>query len=115
MRLLLGLALRNLLAAPRRTGLLSLAIALVTMLFVVLLTVSQGIRDNLVGAATTMSAGHVNVSGFYKPTPNAAIPSRSRGSTAAQGISDPGGENGRASATASIPKIRKTIFHCTAW
>lgn len=70
----LQLAARNLLQARRRTGLLALAIGLVTMLLVLLLSVSQGISDTLVTSATSLSAGHVNVSGFYKSTPSDASP-----------------------------------------
>jgi len=34
---------------------------------VVLLALANGLQDNLVRAATTISAGHVSVSGFFKP------------------------------------------------
>ncbi len=74
MAVIFRIALQNLLQAKRRTALLSLAIGLVTMLLVLLLAVSQGIEDNLVRAATTVSAGHVNVAGFYKPTAGSARP-----------------------------------------
>lgn len=70
----LAIAGRNLLQARRRSSLLALAIGLVTMLLVLLLSVSQGISDNLVTSATSLSAGHVNVSGFYKSTPADAAP-----------------------------------------
>jgi putative ABC transport system permease protein len=72
--MLIRIAARNLLQAPRRTGLLGLAIGLVTMLLILLMALSRGITENLVDAATTMSAGHVNVAGFYKPTAGTAIP-----------------------------------------
>ena len=74
MGVLLRIAYRNLVQARRRTTLLSLAVGLVTMLLVVLLSISRGIEDNLVKAATTVSAGHINVSGFFKPTPGSASP-----------------------------------------
>lgn len=74
MRVLLLIALRNLTGARRRTALLSTAIGLVTMLLVLLLSLSSGIEDNLVDAATTMSGGHVNVGGFYKASAGAAAP-----------------------------------------
>ncbi|MDP6931591.1 MAG: FtsX-like permease family protein [Myxococcota bacterium] len=72
--LLLRIAARNLVQARRRTGLLMLAIGLVTSLLVLLLSLSQGVSDNLVRAATTVSAGHVNVAGFYKVTPTETGP-----------------------------------------
>jgi len=53
MGVLLRIAYRNLVQARRRTTLLSLAVGLVTMLLVVLLSISRGIEDNLVKAATT--------------------------------------------------------------
>lgn len=71
---ILGIAARNLLQARRRTALLSLAIALVTWLLVLLLSMAAGIEDNLVDAATTLSAGDVNVGGFYKITSTRAAP-----------------------------------------
>lgn len=74
MLVLARIALRNLLLAPRRSGLLGAAIALVTGLLVVLLAVSAGIEDNLVRSATQLSAGHVNVGGFHKTTPTDAAP-----------------------------------------
>ncbi|RME06223.1 MAG: ABC transporter permease, partial [Deltaproteobacteria bacterium] len=70
MKLFLSIAARNLLQARRRTLLLSAALGLVTLLLVILLALSQGITDNLIRSATTLSAGHVNVAGFYKPTPD---------------------------------------------
>lgn len=74
MALLLRIALRNLIAARRRSLLLGTAIAMVTGALVLLMALSQGITDNLVTAATTMSAGHVNVAGFFKPTAGSAAP-----------------------------------------
>lgn len=67
-------ALRNLLQARRRSLLLSLALAMVTMLLVMLLALSQGLTDNMVKTATTLSSGHVNVSGFFKLTPGMVSP-----------------------------------------
>lgn len=72
--IIVQVALRNLLQAKRRTALLGLAIALVTGMLVLLGSMSRGINDSLVQAATTLSAGHVNVAGFYKPTAGTALP-----------------------------------------
>jgi putative ABC transport system permease protein len=74
MGVLFSIALRNLVQSPRRTSLLMLAIGLVTAFLVLLLSLSAGISDNLVLSATTMSAGHVNVGGFWKPTAGTAFP-----------------------------------------
>ncbi len=74
MRTLLYIAFRNLVQARTRTALLSSAICLVTMMLVLLLSVSAGIEDNMVGAATTLSGGHVNVAGFFKSTSDDAAP-----------------------------------------
>lgn len=68
------IALRNLVQARVRTGLLGTAIGLVTMALVLLMALSAGIDDNLVRGATTMSGGHVTVAGFYKQTPSQAVP-----------------------------------------
>jgi len=74
MGVILSIAARNLLQARRRTALLSLAIAIVTWMLVLLLSMAAGIQDNLVDAATTLSAGDVNIGGFYKVTSTRAAP-----------------------------------------
>ncbi|MCB9727133.1 MAG: FtsX-like permease family protein [Deltaproteobacteria bacterium] len=60
--------------ARRRTALLGGALALVTMLLVLLLALSAGLSDTIVRSATTLSAGHVNVSGWHKLTSRDAAP-----------------------------------------
>ncbi len=74
MGVLASIALRNLMQSPRRTALLALAIGLVTTFLVLLMSLSRGINENLVTSATTLSAGHVNVAGFWKPTTGTAFP-----------------------------------------
>lgn len=68
------IAARNLLQARRRTAVLGSAIALVTMMLVLLLSVSQGIYENMIKGATNLSAGMVSVAGFYKITPGSVAP-----------------------------------------
>lgn len=65
---------RNLFRARRRTLLLSAALALVTGFLVFLLSMSRGITENMIRSATTLSAGHVNVAGFYKTRPTDSAP-----------------------------------------
>lgn len=72
--MLIRIALRNLIQAQRRTLLLGIAIALVAMLFLILRTVSHSISERMVEAATTLSAGHVNVGGFFKERKKDAAP-----------------------------------------
>jgi putative ABC transport system permease protein len=72
--LLVRIAFRNLLAARGRTLLLGSAIGIVTAMLVLLLSLAGGIEDNLVRSATTLSAGHVSVAGFYKSKPTDAAP-----------------------------------------
>ncbi len=74
MRVLVHIALRNLFQARRRTALLGSAIALVSASLILLLSIAHGIEDSLVTSATTLSAGHVNVGGFYKTTATDAAP-----------------------------------------
>ncbi len=74
MTLYLRIALRNLAQSRRRTLLLGGALASVTFLLVVLMALSQGLSDTMIRAATTLSAGHVNVAGFYKDKPTSAAP-----------------------------------------
>ena len=70
----LEIAARNLVQARRRTLLLGLAISLVAMLFLVLRSVSNSVGDRMVESATTLSAGHINVGGFFKPRKKGAAP-----------------------------------------
>ena len=65
-------AFRNLLQARRRSLLLALALSVVSMLLVLLLSLSQGMSNSLLETTTTLASGHVNVHGFYKPSPNSA-------------------------------------------
>lgn len=71
---LFQIAMRNLVQARRRTGVLFLAVGTVTGMLVLLQAMSQGINDNMETAATTLSAGQINVAGFYKVTPGSAAP-----------------------------------------
>lgn len=66
MSVLLSVAVRNLLQSRRRSTLLALAIGLVTMMLVLLLGISGGIKANMIRSATTISSGYVNVAGFFK-------------------------------------------------
>ena len=58
------IALRHLRQGGRRTWLLAIALTIVSALFIQLLSLSNGVNDNLVKAATAFTTGHVNVSGF---------------------------------------------------
>ncbi len=74
MGILFAIAGRNLIQAKRRSSLLGLALAIVTMLLVLLSSLSQGLSETMIDSATTLSAGHVNVSGFFKATAADAAP-----------------------------------------
>ncbi|MBI5610971.1 MAG: FtsX-like permease family protein [Deltaproteobacteria bacterium] len=71
---LLRLAVRNLLQHKRRTMLLGAAIATVTVLLILLLSLLTGMRATMLRTATTLMTGHVNVAGFYKITSGSAAP-----------------------------------------
>lgn len=72
MGIYLKVAFRNLIQARRRSLLLGVALASVSMLFVFLLAISQGMANSLFETTTTLASGHVNVHGFFKPTMNSA-------------------------------------------
>lgn len=74
MRAYLLIAFHNLLQARRRTLLLGLSLALVTMLLIVLGAVSQGFSTTLRDNATSLASGHVNVAGWYKSKQTDAWP-----------------------------------------
>src|SRR5271163_986753 len=67
-------AFRNLLQHTRRTLFLGTAIAVVTVLMVLLTGLSTGTSETMLRSATTLMSGHVNVGGFYKITEGAAAP-----------------------------------------
>jgi putative ABC transport system permease protein len=68
------IALLNLIEHRRRTMFLGAAIAVVTMLLVLLTALSTGVRQTLIHSATTLSTGHLNIGGFYKVSPGQAGP-----------------------------------------
>lgn len=103
MRVLFLIAFRNLVQARRRSGLLGLAIAMVTALLVFLMALSSGIEENMIRAATTVSAGHVNVAGFFKPTTGSASPIVT-GKTAL-----------RAAVEAAVPEIDYIVERDRGW
>lgn len=74
MVVLVRIALRNLVQATTRSALLAAAIGLVTAMLVLMLSIGGGIEDNLVRSATTLSAGHVSVAGFFKAKASDAAP-----------------------------------------
>ena len=74
LRMILTIAMRNLIMARMRTFFLGTALTLVTMLLVILMGLSQGISNNIVRSATTLSTGHVNVAGFFKATSTDSAP-----------------------------------------
>lgn len=71
---ILNIAFRNLLQAKRRTILLGLAVAIVASLFLVLRAVSASVSEKMIESATTLSAGHVNIGGFFKSSRKASAP-----------------------------------------
>jgi putative ABC transport system permease protein len=74
MRTFFLIALRNLIQARRRTLLLGSAIAFVSLLLLLLLSINKGVSDRLIEASTLTSTGHVNVAGFFKQRANSATP-----------------------------------------
>lgn len=74
MQQLFLIAVRNLGTHKRRTLLLGGAIAGVTALLVVLMGLSNGMKDTMLRSATTLMTGHVNVAGFYKVTAGQSAP-----------------------------------------
>jgi len=74
MGVFIRIAVRNLVQARLRSFFLALALSMVTMLLVLLLALSQGLTDTMISSATTLSSGHVNVSGFFKAKASDANP-----------------------------------------
>ncbi len=74
MKQLLRIGVRNLLQNRRRSLMLGGAIALVTLLLVMLLAISGGMQATMLRSANTLTTGHVNVAGFYKVTSTGSGP-----------------------------------------
>jgi putative ABC transport system permease protein len=74
MSIYLRVAVRNLVQARRRTLLLSVALAFVSMLLVLLMALSAGITHTMLRSSTALVTGHVNVGGFYKAKPGDYYP-----------------------------------------
>jgi putative ABC transport system permease protein len=71
---LFEIAFKSLLSHRLRTFVLVTAIALVTGVMVVMLGIAEGMNRTLIESSTTLMSGHVNVSGFYKPSAGQAAP-----------------------------------------
>lgn len=85
---MLRIAFRNLLQARRRTLLMGLAIVIVAMLFLCLRAVGNSVSERMIEAATTLSAGHVNVGGFYKVRKKDAFPMVTKSAEVLQIVKD---------------------------
>ncbi|HEX8702225.1 MAG TPA: FtsX-like permease family protein [Myxococcaceae bacterium] len=68
------IAFRNLLAHRRRTLLLGGAIAGVTGVLVLFISLTNGLKFTMAETATTLMSGHVNVGGFFKVTSGQSAP-----------------------------------------
>ncbi|MDJ0763137.1 MAG: FtsX-like permease family protein [Myxococcota bacterium] len=71
---ILSIALRNMIQAKRRTLLLVSALALVTLVLIIGLALSQALSETMIRSATVLASGHVNVAGFHKNKPTDAWP-----------------------------------------
>ena len=53
---------------------LGLSLFIVSVIFMLLSSLTKGITDRMIESATTLSAGHINVGGFFKASVRGAIP-----------------------------------------
>ena len=74
MGVFIRIAARNLWQAKRRSLLVGLALATVSLLLTLLMTLSNGLSQKMMEVATTFMAGHVNVAGWYKARASDAAP-----------------------------------------
>ncbi len=72
--MLLRIAFLSLWQHRRRTGVLMIAIGMVTALMVMMLGIGEGMNRSLVESSTTLMSGHINVAGFFKVTAGQAAP-----------------------------------------
>lgn len=74
MSVLFRIAVRNLFARKARTFILGGAIASVSMMMILMMGLTEGIRSKMIENSTALSTGHVNVGGFYKVSQSSAAP-----------------------------------------
>ncbi len=74
MSMLLRIAFLSLWQHRRRTGVLMIAIGMVTSLMVMMLGIGEGMNRSLVESSTTLMSGHINVAGFFKVTSGQSAP-----------------------------------------
>ncbi len=74
MSMVLRIAFLSLWQHRRRTGVLMVAIGMVTALMVMMLGIGEGMNRSLVETSTTLMSGHINVAGFFKVTSGQAAP-----------------------------------------
>lgn len=74
MKALFLMAARNLVQARRRTALLAVALVFVSFLLTMLLALSRGLSETITDNLTTLSTGHVNVTGWHKVRPSGGSP-----------------------------------------
>jgi putative ABC transport system permease protein len=70
----LRIAARSLAAHRTRTLLIGGAVTAVTVILVLLLSLTAGIRRTILRNATALASGHVNIAGFYKLSQTSANP-----------------------------------------
>lgn len=75
MKIYFLIAYRNILQRRVRSLMLAIAIVLVSLIFSLLLSLVQGVKDTMIGNGTALMTGHVNIAGFYKISQSSANPS----------------------------------------
>jgi len=68
------IALRNLLQHKKRTVFLGVATGSLAALLLGMTSLIDGIDSTMLGSASTLMTGHVNVGGFFKPTSGSSAP-----------------------------------------
>lgn len=68
------IAYRNILQRRGRSLMLAAAIFGVTVIFAMLLSLVQGVKDAMIGNGTALMTGHLNIAGFYKISQSSANP-----------------------------------------
>lgn len=68
------IAYRNIIQRKVRSLMLAIAIVSVSFIFSLLLSLVQGVKDNMIGTGTALMTGHINIAGFYKISQSSANP-----------------------------------------
>lgn len=99
----LQMAVRNLVSSLRKTVLLASILSTAVFFFVLLLAFGAGIRDGILASITTLSTGHLNVSGFVRTSREDVAPLMRNADVMQKWVAE------------HVPGIERTVMRDRGW